>query len=271
MSEKWEFPPFAAIYHYLLVLIFHILSMSFISVEVLIIFRHFPSKSALQTKSAWEAGSQDPTFSEGSQIYHLKCFYTSKMKRSLFSVLLHNDESYYWALLEPGRLHLPTSLSLRPWGWWQRPAGKVSWLTNFIFTRCSLSTRFSRSGELCDLEHDLLTFILNYRLPCKEIQWRSFHRLTEIPRNYLKVSLRGRSERRKQPKKTFKKVNFKKLDDPRDWSAMLDLLRKRCWLCASQAPGAPGNLAAGEILSREESTVTTDGQVWSSGRGQHGP
>ena len=130
MSEKWEFPPFAAIYHYLLVLIFHILSMSFISVEVLIIFRHFPSKSALQTKSAWEAGSQDPTFSEGSQIYHLKCFYTSKMKRSLFSVLLHNDESYYWALLEPGRLHLPTSLSLRPWGWWQRPAGKFSWLTN---------------------------------------------------------------------------------------------------------------------------------------------
>ena len=93
-------------------------------------FCHFPSKSALHTKSAWEAGSQDPTFSEGSQIYHLKCFYTSKMKRSLFSVLLHNDESYYWALLEPGRLHLPTSLPLRPWGWWQRPAGKFSWLTN---------------------------------------------------------------------------------------------------------------------------------------------
>ena len=140
ISELWEFPPFAAISQYLLCQCpsFPRKQPSFFVLKCLL------NNKCLRARLPGSNCDWGPMRGLKNTIW--SALTLRKWRGSCFSVLLHNDESYYWALLEPGRLHLPTSLSLRPWGWWQRPAGKFSWLTNFIFTWYSLSTRFSRSG-----------------------------------------------------------------------------------------------------------------------------
>ena len=144
ISELWEFPPFAAISQYLLCQCpsFSRKQPSFFVLKCLL------NNKCLRARLPGSNCDWGPMRGLKNTIW--SALTLRKWRGSCFSVLLHNDESYYWALLEPGRLHLPTSLSLRPWGWWQRPAGKFSWLTNFIFTWYLLSTRFSRSGwTLC--------------------------------------------------------------------------------------------------------------------------
>ena len=148
----------------------------------------------------------------------------------------------------------------------------------------------------------MITFILNYRLPCKEIQWRSFHRLTEIPRNYLvrppvTLGLLKYYKRRSNDKTDFRNFPLvggaKEENSPRRPSKRSASRRsttratdRRCWSCCEEGAGCVqvrrqvhletslqvrSCLETKVLLRVTTHALTTDGQVWSPGRGQHGP